>query len=302
MQVIDHVTGLRTLRRGLNGRIGVVPTMGALHAGHISLVEAARAENETVIATIFVNPLQFNPNEDLNKYPRDLERDLAMLEAAGVDIVFTPTPPVMYPEGFQTGVMVKSVTNVLEGAIRPGHFEGVATVVSKLFNLTQPHIAYFGQKDAQQVVVIKRLTRDLNFPLEIAVCPTMRESNGLAMSSRNTYLSAEQRHQAGAIASGLRAAGDAHTAGERTPYVLINIVKKALLANMHIDYISINDPLTLTPITAATDAPMLLSLAVRFGSVRLIDNCLLPYRLNQREALTQILGGSDENPPFYPQL
>ncbi len=293
MQVIETIAAMREARRTLRGRVGIVMTMGALHAGHLSLVEAAQLENDHVIATIFVNPLQFNPNEDLNKYPRDLPADLALLGAAGVDIVFTPTPTMMYPDGFQTSVIVKSVTNVLEGEIRPGHFEGVATVVAKLFHLTQPDTAYFGQKDAQQVVVIKRMARDLNFPLEIVVCPTIREPNGLAMSSRNTYLTGKQRASAGSIANSLKAAGDVYEAGGREPSTLIHVLKMALAPELMIEYISLNDPLTLTPILQATDAPILLSLAVRLGNVRLIDNSLLPLGLNNRHAITQVLGGSN---------
>ena len=169
--------------------------MGYLHEGHISLVEYARQENDVVIATIFVNPTQFAKGEDLESYPRDLPHDLGMLERAGVDIVFTPTPALMYPEGYQTYVTVETVTQGLEGAQREGHFRGVATVVSKLFNLTQPNVAYFGQKDAQQVVVIRQFVRDLNFPVEIAICPIVREADGLALSSRNVYLSADERKQ-----------------------------------------------------------------------------------------------------------
>src|SRR5262245_56793069 len=182
VQICETIDQLRAARGGLTGRLGLVPTMGALHAGHISLVEQARAENDTVLATIFVNPTQFGPGGDFEAYPRDMPRDLAMLEKAGVDILFTPTPKLMYPPGYQTYVEVEKVSQGLEGERRPGHFKGAATVVAKLFNLTQPRVAYFGQKDAQQVVVIRRMVYDLNFPLDIAVCPTLREADGLAMS------------------------------------------------------------------------------------------------------------------------
>ncbi len=291
MQIIETIEAMHKARRTMTGSVGVVLTMGALHEGHLSLVREARAENDFVIATIFVNPLQFAAHEDLNKYPRDLPGDLAMLEAAGVDLVFTPTPVVMYPDGFQTSVLIKQVTQGLEGERRPGHFEGVATVVAKLFNLTQPTRAYFGQKDAQQVAVIKRLVRDLNFSLDVVVFPTVREANGLAMSSRNRYLSPDQRAKAASIWHGLQAAGAAYHQGERTPSGLKSAVSSALDKSMVIEYIAVNTPDTLTEIQSSVEHPLLLSLAVRLGDTRLIDNVLLPLELNTREHLTHLLGG-----------
>ncbi len=266
--------------------------MGALHAGHMSLVEAARAENRFVIATIFVNPTQFEPGTDLNQYPRDLPRDLAILEAAGCDLVFTPTPEVVYPRGFQTTVTVSEVSQVLEGARRPGHFQGVATVVAKYFNLTQPKTAYFGQKDAQQVVVIRRMVRDLNMPLKIAVCPTVREPDGLAMSSRNVYLNPRQREQSAVLYRALQKAARAYEAGERNPNRLRRIARDVLEAYDGIapEYVSLAHPRTLQELNNPTDAPMLLSLAARMGTTRLIDNVLLPPHLNTREGLTATLG------------
>jgi pantoate--beta-alanine ligase len=291
VEVVDTIEGLRAARHGLKGRVGVVLTMGALHAGHLVLVEQAREENDSVLATIFVNPLQFAAGEDLDKYPRDLPHDLALFETAGVDVVFTPTPALMYPTGFQTSVIVRDVTRGLEGDRRPNHFQGVATVVAKLFNLTQPDITYFGQKDAQQVIVIKRMTRDLNFPLQIAVLPTIRETNGLAMSSRNAYLTVEQRDQAGTIYRGLCAAANLYERGEHDPQNLIGAARAALDDSFVEDYISLNDPMNLTPIKTITDAPMLLSIAVQMGTTHLIDNCLLPFELNNLIDLSRILGG-----------
>lgn len=295
MRILEDVPALRAARRQLQGKVGVVPTMGALHAGHLSLVEAARRENDHVLVTIFVNPLQFGANEDFDRYPRDLPADLAMLEQAGVDAVFTPTRTNMYPNGFSTGVSVSGVTRGLEGEHRPGHFDGVVTVVAKLFNLTQPTTAYFGQKDAQQVVVIKQMARDLNFPLTIAVCPTTREASGLAMSSRNRYLSADERDKAATIYAGLQRAAAAYDQGERQTDVLTEAAIHAFAAEFEVEYISINDPVTLVPISGADDQPLLLSTAVRLGRTRLIDNCLLPYRLNNRDSLTRILGGIASN-------
>lgn len=291
MRILEDVPALRAARRQLQGNVGVVPTMGALHAGHLSLVEAARRENDHVVVTIFVNPLQFGANEDFDRYPRDLPADLAMLEQAGVDAVFTPTRTNMYPSGFSTEISVSGVTHGLEGERRPGHFDGVTTVVAKLFNLTQPTTAYFGQKDAQQVVVIKQMARDLNFPLTIAVCPTTRETSGLAMSSRNRYLSADERNKAATIYAGLQSAAAVYDQGERQADALTEAAIRAFDAELQIDYVAVNDPVTLAPINDAADQPLLISTAVRLGRTRLIDNCLLPYRLNNRTDLTRILGG-----------
>ncbi len=292
LQQVETIPELRAARRRLDGRVGVVPTMGALHDGHRSLVQAARNDNDAVIATIFVNPTQFAPGEDFTAYPRDLERDLDELEEAGVDIVFTPTPDEMYPSGFQTTVNVEVVSTGLEGERRPGHFQGVATVVSKLFHLTQPDAAYFGQKDAQQVVVLRRMVRDLDFPLEIVVCPTIREPDGLAMSSRNRYLTLPQREAASVIYRALRATADAYLLGERQPSELRATARDVLRSEplAEIDYVAISDPRTLFGVHEPTDDPILLSVAVRIGKPRLLDNCLLPWSLNDRSGLTAVLG------------
>jgi pantoate--beta-alanine ligase len=206
MKTVTALTDLRSSRALLSGPVGFVPTMGFLHAGHISLVRAARDECASVVASIFVNPTQFGPKEDLARYPRDLPHDLSLLESAGVDLVWTPTAEDMYPPGYQTWVQVEELTRHLEGEVRPGHFRGVTTVVAKLFNAVSPHKAYFGQKDAQQAAVVRRMAKDLDFPIEIIVCPTLRETDGLAMSSRNTYLSQEERRAATILFRGLSAA------------------------------------------------------------------------------------------------
>ncbi|NWG17015.1 MAG: pantoate--beta-alanine ligase [Chloroflexi bacterium] len=293
MRMIDTIEGLRAARAELKGRTGLVPTMGALHAGHLSLVGQARADCDAVMVSIFINPAQFGPGEDLSRYPRDLPGDLAALEKAGVDVVFTPTPDLMYPPGFQTWIEVAEVSRGLEGERRPGHFRGVATVVAKLFNLFQPHAAYFGQKDAQQVAVIKRMVRDLDFPLELVICPTVREADGLAMSSRNAYLNPEQRRAAGVLYRALSAAGDAHAAGLRDPDALRAIMLDMLRAEplAEPEYVSVADARSLRELDAPGDAPMLLSMAARVGATRLIDNRLLPPDLNNRADLTAVLGG-----------
>jgi pantoate--beta-alanine ligase len=292
MEVIDRIDNLRRARSARGARVGLVPTMGALHDGHLSLVRAARAENDAVIVSIFVNPTQFSPGEDYASYPRDLDRDLDLLERAGVDRVFTPSPQEMYPPGFQTVVSVEQVSMGLEGDRRPGHFKGVATIVAKLFHLTQPTVAYFGQKDAQQIVVLRRMVRDLNFPLEIAVCPTIREPDGLALSSRNAYLSMAEREAAGVLYRALRAAADAYAAGERLPATLretaLSVLRGEPLAD--VDYAAVNDPRTLYGLHERTNAPLLLSLVVKIGKPRLLDNCLLPFHLNDRDGLTATLG------------
>jgi pantoate--beta-alanine ligase len=276
MEVATTLSELRDARAKLAEPVGFVPTMGYLHEGHLSLVRRARAECAGVAASVFVNPSQFGPDEDLDAYPRDLPRDLELLEAEGVDLVWTPSAEVMYPEGFQTWVTVQRVTGYLEGARRPGHFRGVTTVVAKLFNGVLPQKAYFGQKDAQQAVVIQRMTRDLNFPLEVVVCPTVRESDGLAMSSRNTYLDEEQRRAATVLYRGLMAAEEAFAAGERSGKELREIVERAIaeepLAQMQ--YVSCADCDTLEELDTVGDRA-LLSLAVFVGQTRLIDNVVL---------------------------
>ncbi len=277
MQTVTTLSDLRLARRALPGPVGLVPTMGYLHRGHLSLVEAARAECVSVAASIFVNPTQFGPNEDLSAYPRDLPRDLGLLEQAGVDLVWTPTPEVMYPAGYQTWVSVEDVTRPLEGAMRPGHFRGVATVVAKLFNAVQPDRAYFGQKDAQQVVVIRRMARDLDFPLEVVVCPTVREADGLAMSSRNVYLSPAERQAAPALYRALCAAQAAFQAGERDAERLRQVVAGVVQAEplARLQYVSCAAPDTLQEANGPVQQA-LISMAVYFGRTRLIDNILLP--------------------------
>ncbi|RMG87823.1 MAG: pantoate--beta-alanine ligase [Chloroflexi bacterium] len=294
MKVVDTIADLREARAQLQGRVGLVPTMGALHEGHMSLVKAAREDCDKVVVTIFVNPTQFGPNEDLDAYPRDLPGDLAKLEGVGVDLVFTPTPEIMYPADYQTFVEVEKVSQGKEVAHRPGHFRGVATIVTKLFNLTQPNVAYFGQKDAQQVAVIKALVRDLNFPLDIVVIPIVREADGLAMSSRNVYLNPDERRAATALSRSLQAAAAAYEAGERDPERLRQAVLDVLNAEplAHVDYVSVADAVTLEELSTPSENPILLSLTARVGLPRLLDNCLLPYSLNTREALTRTLGGT----------
>lgn len=277
MEIVESVDAVRLARARLTGQVGLVPTMGALHEGHLALARRARAENDAVIATIFVNPMQFNDPKDLAAYPRDLERDLALLAQEQVAVVFTPTPAVMYPEGFQTSVTVERIAEGLEGAHRPGHFRGVATVVAKLFNLTQPHRAYFGQKDAQQVAVIRRMVQDLNFPLEVVVCPTVREADGLAMSSRNRHLSPVQRQAAAVLYRALRLAETAYTLGERDVNRLRQIVRDELAteALADVDYVSVADADSLEELQGRVERPALISLAVRMGTTRLIDNLVL---------------------------
>ncbi len=255
---------------------GLVPTMGALHEGHLSLVRCARAQNDRVAASIFVNPTQFAPTEDLATYPRDLAGDLAKLKAEGVDLVFTPTEAVMYPPGFQTTVTLSQVTKPLEGAARPTHFQGVATVVAKLFNIVQPTRAYFGQKDAQQTVVIRRLIHDLNFNVEMVVCPIVREADGLALSSRNAYLDENQRPAATVLHRALLAAKAAFEAGERDAEQVRRIMRQTIAAEppARIEYVSAAEAAALVEVQQIS-GPTLLSMAVFFGKTRLIDNMLI---------------------------
>jgi len=275
MKILKTIDEVRAARAGL-GQLGLVPTMGFLHEGHLSLVRRARAENSASAATIFVNPTQFGPNEDLARYPRDLPRDLALLEGEGVDLVFVPEPAEIYPPGFATAIEIGGVTEPLEGAVRPGHFAGVATVVAKLFNIVQPTRAYFGQKDAQQSVVIRKLVRDLNMPVEVVVAPTVREGDGLALSSRNSYLTAEQRAVAPAIFRALTAARARFEAGERDVGVLRSAARQVLEAEaaFAIDYVSVADAETLRELDTVA-GPALVSIAARLGATRLIDNLRL---------------------------
>lgn len=273
MQVITSIDELRTVRKTMKGMFGLVPTMGYLHQGHLSLVERARAECDQVGVSIFVNPTQFGPNEDLAKYPRDLARDLKMLEQAGVDLVWTPTPESVYPAGYQTYVTVEQVSQGLEGERRPGHFRGVATVVAKLFNVFLPDKAYFGQKDAQQAAVIKRLAADLNFPVEIVICPIVREPDGLAMSSRNVYLNPTERRAATILYRALSAAKTQFDAGERDANKLRAAMSSTLASEplAKPDYVSAADPDSLVELERV-EQHVLLSMAVRIGTTRLIDN------------------------------
>lgn len=277
MRVVFTVQEVRTIRRGTPGTWGFVPTMGYLHEGHLSLIRRARAENDHVAVSIFVNPTQFGPHEDYNRYPRDLERDLRLLEPLQVDLVFVPSVEEMYLPGFQTWVIVEELSRPLEGASRPGHFRGVATVVAKLFNIVQPDRAYFGQKDAQQAVVIRRMVRDLNFPVEIVVCPTVREPDGLALSSRNTYLNPQERQAATVLFRALQAAKARYEAGERDGERLREAMREVLRGEplARVDYVSVADPETLEELSRV-EGSALLSLAVYIGNTRLIDNLLLP--------------------------
>jgi pantoate--beta-alanine ligase len=276
MQVVESIAELRQLRQHLSTPVGFVPTMGYLHKGHLALVRQARNENSTVVASIFVNPTQFGPSEDLSSYPRDLDRDLKLLDEKKTDVVFVPSDTEMYPPLFSSWIDVERVTERLEGASRPGHFRGVATVVAKLLNIVQPTKAYFGQKDAQQAIVVKRMVADLNMDLEIAVVPTVRENDGLAMSSRNIYLNAEERQAATSLFKALSLAKELWQGGERDAdrirHLMASLIQKEPLAR--IDYVSIADAATLEEL-AVVDRTALASLAVRIGKTRLIDNTLL---------------------------
>ena len=280
MRIISDITELVSERRTWSGagRIGLVPTMGYLHAGHLSLVRAARAGNGVVVASVFVNPTQFGPGEDLSRYPRDLPRDLDLLSGAGVDVVFTPSAEQMYPPGFNTYVEPGGrVTERLEAASRPGHFRGVATVVMKLFQLTLPHNAYFGQKDAQQVAVIRQMVRDLNLPVTLRIMPIIREQGGLAMSSRNSYLSAQEREAATVLNRALLAGRNAfERKPEGGPATVARTIAEAIAAEPRatLDYTDVCDPDTFEPLTSLR-APALLAVAARIGPARLIDNLLL---------------------------
>ena len=263
--------------RAAGKRLGFVPTMGNLHDGHLSLVRLAKARADVVVVSIFVNPTQFGPNEDFAAYPRTFEADRALCEREGVDLIFHPSVPDMYPEGASVSVIETSLARTLCGAARPGHFAGVCTVVAKLFNLVLPHVAVFGEKDAQQLRIIRRMVRDLRFPVEIVAGPTARESDGLARSSRNQYLTAEQRPQAVCLRRALDEAERRFAAGERGPAALVAamraVVARAPAAK--IDYVEIVDDETLQPIAGPIARPALAALAVWVGQPRLIDNAVL---------------------------
>ena len=257
-------------------KIAVVPTMGALHEGHLELVRHARSRADVVILTIFVNPTQFGPNEDLAKYPRDEAGDLEKARAAGIDLAFCPVAEAMYPPGAQTFVEVRELAKPLCGRSRPGHFAGVATVVSKLFNATLPHVAVFGEKDYQQLAIIRRMTRDLDFGIEIASVPIVREADGVALSSRNRYLSDEQRLAARSLSAGLGAAQAAYAAGERNAAALVATARAPIMAEplARIDYVELRDAEELTDIVRV-ERPAVLAMAVFVGTTRLIDNRVL---------------------------
>lgn len=276
MKTVNTLGELYAARLSLDGIVGLVPTMGYLHEGHLSLIRRAKGDCDHAVVSIFVNPAQFGPNEDLSKYPRDLERDLKLIEPLGVDIVWIPSAEVMYPNGYQTWVEVEALTHPLEGAVRPGHFRGVTTVVAKLFNAVQPHKAYFGQKDAQQAAVIRQMTRDLSYPVEIVICPTMREQDGLAMSSRNKYLDGEDRSAALVLFRALSAAKEAYDKGERNAEKLRQRMKEVIAAEprAQMQYVSCADYNTLAELEIV-QSKTLLSMAVLIGKTRLIDNFVL---------------------------
>jgi pantoate--beta-alanine ligase len=277
MQVLTTIVELSQWRAAVTPPLGFVPTMGFLHEGHLSLVRRARSESNRVVVSIFVNPTQFGPNEDFQHYPRDLNRDLGLLETAQVDAVFTPEVHEIYPPEASTMVEVEALSSVLEGASRPGHFRGVATVVCKLFHLVQPHCAYFGEKDYQQLQLIRRMVHDLRMPIQVVGCPTIREPDGLAMSSRNVYLSPPERQAAVALSRALFHAGRLFTEGVReVPRLqaeVQNVLDKEPL--IRIDYVAIVHPHTLQPVATLTAEEAMICLAVWIGHTRLIDNIRL---------------------------
>jgi pantoate--beta-alanine ligase len=268
-----HGVAERLRREGK--RVAVVPTMGALHEGHLTLIRKAKELADAVIVTLFVNPTQFGKGEDFERYPRNTERDRELAALAGADVLFAPVAQTMYPDGYHTFVSVETITDVLEGAVRPGHFRGVATIVAKLLNCTKPHVAVFGQKDAQQAAVIRRLVADLDFDVEVVVVPTVRESDGLAMSSRNSYLSPADRAEASVLFRALGRAERAILEGERDPVTIRRAMEVMIRteSSAAIDYLSIADAVTLQEQTILhSGKEILISLAARFGSTRLIDN------------------------------
>jgi pantoate--beta-alanine ligase len=276
MKLVETIPEMKKVRRALSEPVGFVPTMGYLHEGHVSLVREAKKENKSVIVSIYVNPTQFGPKEDLSKYPRDLNRDLEMLEKVGTDIVFFPSDKEMYPGNYDTWVEVDKLTKRLEGASRPTHFRGVTTIVNKLFNIVEADNAYFGQKDAQQALVIQKMAKDLNMNVRVVVCPTIREPDGLAMSSRNIYLTPEQRKQATVLNRSLQLAKELYTKGERNaPKIkqhMTELIQKEPLAV--IDYISIANSETLEELDTI-QSKALVSMVVKFGNTRLLDNVII---------------------------
>jgi pantoate--beta-alanine ligase len=276
MKVIKTISEMQEYRKSLPEPVGFVPTMGYLHEGHISLIRRAKEENTSVVVSIFVNPAQFGPAEDFEKYPRDLKGDTELLEEEGVDAIFAPEAEEMYPADFNSRVEVIGLTQKLEGNCRPGHFRGVTTVVNKLFNIVNPAKAYFGQKDAQQAVVINKMVKDLNMNLEVLTCPTVREPDGLAMSSRNVYLRPEDRQSATVLYRSLMLAKDLYERGERNAEnirkEMVNLIKTEEMAR--IDYVSVADPVTLDELDSI-NGKALVSVAVKFYKTRLIDNVVL---------------------------
>ncbi len=276
MKIIESVAEMKRARRQMNKAVGLVPTMGFLHEGHLELVRRAKNDNPFAVVSIFVNPTQFGPKEDFAAYPRDIPRDIAMLESVGTDVLFMPPPKEIYPPGFSSWIDVEKVTDRLEGAARPGHFRGVATVCNKLFNIVEPDKAYFGQKDAQQCVVIKRMVANLNMNLQIVIVPTVRESDGLAMSSRNTYLKPDERRAAVVLSRSLELARKLWADGERDAgkirQAMTALIGQEPLAT--IDYVSIADAGTLEELSVVKP-PALVSLVVKIGQPRLLDNTVL---------------------------
>jgi pantoate--beta-alanine ligase len=279
MKILSSATDARSAVRAAKQQgkvVGFVPTMGALHAGHISLVKAAKSRCDFVAVSIFVNPTQFGPNEDLARYPRTLEADREKLQEEGVDLLFAPSVEEMYPAGAVSFVMVQGISDRLDGRSRPGHFHGVSTVVAKLFNIVEPNVAFFGQKDAAQAAIIKRMVRDLMFPVEIVVQPIVREADGLALSSRNVYLSPQERAQALVLSRSLGEVEARYRAGERNSAKLIEIGRKAFASEptVRVDYIEVVDPETLEAVPSA-EAGSLVAVAAFVGATRLIDNLVL---------------------------
>jgi pantoate--beta-alanine ligase len=276
VRTIEEIRGLSRSARNRGARLGLVPTMGALHEGHLSLVRAARAKSDTVAVSIFVNPTQFGPTEDFNQYPRDLEKDSALLEREGVDLVFAPSVEEMYPKDASTWVTVEGMSDRLCGKSRPGHFRGVTTIVSKLFHIVEPDVAFFGQKDAAQVAIIRRMVRDLNMPVEIEVGPIVREPDGLAMSSRNSYLNPEERRSALVLYQSLMKTQSMFNSGQRDSSKLIAAATQVFASNpsVRLDYFEIVDPDTLEP-EAQLDKRVLVAVAALLCKIRLIDNVLL---------------------------
>jgi len=279
MEIIRRIHGMREAARQVRARgrtVGFVPTMGALHEGHLALVRRVKETSDLTVVSIFVNPAQFGPHEDYSRYPRDLPRDTDLLIAEGVDVLFAPEAAEIYPEGASTWVDVAGLSTRLEGASRPGHFRGMATVVLKLFEVVRPTVAAFGQKDAQQAIIIQRMVRDLMLDVEVLVLPTVRDGNGLALSSRNAYLSADERRAAAAIPAALKAAEAAIAGGERDPEVVVARARERIEAEppLRIDYVELVDTGTLQPV-ATLEGEMLLAVAVYAGKTRLIDNTVV---------------------------